>query len=188
VSDLCAGDTLESLLLAAALRRDLPRMRALLTAWQSSPAAAVPATDVIVADDGFHQILGAPGTPESALHAFAVTVLSGGFAHPWPAPADAVDLTITLAAMAGIEVAAEAIPAQSPRPSMLDLLADRERLTRELEEAHARHAFYERTVADRDRALVRERQINALLSTTKPARALLAGARVARRTIRRLRS
>jgi hypothetical protein len=187
-ADLPSGDTVESLLLAAALRRDLPRIRALLSAWQSSPAAAVPAAEVIVTGDRAHLPLGTPGTPAFALHAFAVTVLSGGFAHPWPSPAGAADLTITLAAMTGTDLDPAEIPPEAPRPSMQDLLADRDRLTRELTEARAKHAFYERTIADRDRALVRARQLNALLSTTKPAQALLAGARVARKTIRRLRS
>jgi hypothetical protein len=186
-ADLPIGDTVESLLLAAALRRDLPRIRLLLTAWQSSPAAAVPAAEVIITGDGSHLALGTPGTPASALHAFAVTVLSGGFAHPWPSPAGAADLTVTLSAMTGIDLDPATIPPEAARRSMQDLVADRDRLTRELAEARAKHAFQERTIADRDHALVRARQINALLSTTKPAQALLAGARVARRTIRRFR-
>jgi hypothetical protein len=119
------------------------------------------------------------------LHAFAVAVLSGGFAHPWPAPAGPADLTRTLAAMAGAELDPAAIPAQPPRPSLRDLLADLDRLTRELAQARARHDFYERTIADRDLALRQARQINALLSTTKPARALLATARWTVRRIRR---
>jgi hypothetical protein len=187
-ADIPVGDTVESLLLAAALRRDLPRIRALLTAWQSSPAATVSAAQVLVSADGGHLAVGAPGTRESALHAFAATVLSGGFAHPWPAPASTADLTLTLAAMAGVELDPAAIPPATARASMLDLLADRDRLTRELAEARAKHDFHERTIAGRDRALARERRLNALLSTTKPARALLAGARVARRLIRRLRA
>ena len=244
-----AGHTLESLLLGAALKRDLPALRNLLAAWQSGHTAAVPAGQVIVTPDGTQitppttatpqplppalpatstpeaasptlpaigtpeaappalpaPALPAPGTPapgtpetaslalpatatpEAALHAFAVRVLSGGFAHPWPAPASPADLTVTLAAMAGIELNPAAIPTESPRPSMQDLIADRDRLTQELAEARARDDFQERTIADRDLALRRARQINALLSTTKPARALLAGARLANRTVRRIR-
>jgi hypothetical protein len=89
--------------------------------------------------------------------------------------------------MAGVELNRAAIPAESARPSMQDLIADRDRLTRQLAEARARDDFQERTIADRDFALRRARQINALLSTTKPARALLAGARLAHRTVRRIR-
>ena len=73
------------------------------------------------------------------------------------------------------------------RASMQDLIIERDRLARELAEARERIAFGERTIAGRDRELVRARQLNALLSTTKPARALLAGARLARRTVRRIR-
>jgi hypothetical protein len=194
------GPTLESLLLSAALKRDLPTVRSLLTAWQSGATAGVPASQLIVTADGSQVALaptGTPqatthtlpptGTPQAALHAFAVTVLSGGFAHPWPAPTSAADLTLALAAMAGVELDPAAIPVESPRPSMQDLIADRDRLTRELAEARARDEFQERTIADRDLALRRARQINALLSTTKPARALLAGARLANRTVRRIR-
>jgi hypothetical protein len=191
-----AGRTLESLLLTAALKRDLPAVRALLTTWQSGPAAGVPAGQLIVTADDSQVALAATatpharpatGTPEAALHDFAVTVLSGGFAHPWPAPSDPADLTSTLATMAGVELNPAAIPAACPRPSMQDLIADRDRLTRQLAEARARDDFQERTIADRDFALRRARQINALLSTTKPARALLAGARLAHRTVRRIR-
>jgi len=177
-----AGPTLESLLLKAAAERDLPALRALLSAWQSGPAAGVPAGQVI--GDG---ALVAPGTIEEALHDFAVTLLSGGFPHPFPAPAGAADLTLTLAAMAGTELDPAAIPAAPGRASMQDLIIERDRLARELAEARERIAFGERTIAGRDRELVRARQLNALLSTTKPARALLAGARLARRTVRRIR-
>ena len=183
--DAPSGRTLEDLLLCAALERDLPALRTLLAAWQSSPEAGVPAGQLLVTPDRRHLPLAPAGTPEAALHAFAVAVLSGGFAHPWPAPAGPADLTRTLAAMAGAELDPAAIPAQPPRPSLRDLLADRDRLTRELAQARARHDFYERTIADRDLALRRARQINALLSTTKPARALLATARWTVRRIRR---
>jgi len=183
--NLPAGRTLEDLLLSAALERDLAAMRTLLVAWQSGAAAGVPAGQVIVTADRGQVALAEAGTPAAALHEFAVTVLSGGFAHPWPAPAGATDLTLILAAMAGVELDPAAIPAQAPRPSMRDLLAERDRLARELTQAHAKHDFYERTIADRDLALRRARQINALLSTTKPARALLATARWTVRRIRR---
>jgi len=180
-----AGRTLEDLLLRAAVERDLPALRTLLATWQSGPAGGVPAGQVIVTPQQRHVPMAPAGTPAAALHAFAVTVLSGGFAHPWPAPEGPADLTLILAAMAGVELDPAAIPVDTPRPSMRELIADRDRLTRELAHARARHDFYERTIADRDHALRRARQINALLSTTKPARALLATARWTARRIRR---
>ena len=184
-ADLPAGRTLEDLLLRAALERDLPTLRTLLADWQSGPAAGVPAGQVIVTPERLQVALASAGAPATALHAFAGTVWSGGFAHPWPAPEGPADLTLILAAMAGVELDPAAIPADTPRPSMRELIADRDRLTSELAQARARHDFYERTIADRDHALRRARQINALLSTTKPARALLATARWTARRIRR---
>jgi hypothetical protein len=127
-------------------------MRALLTAWQSGPEAGVPAGQLIVTADHRRIPLAEAETPAAALHAFAVTVLSGGFAHPWPAPAGPADLTLILAAMAGIELDPAAIPTAQPQPSLGELIADRDRLTRELAQARARHDFYERTIADRERS------------------------------------
>ncbi|MDT5041269.1 MAG: hypothetical protein QOE51_2254 [Actinoplanes sp.] len=168
--------TLESLLLEAAAERDLPALRRLLAAWQSGPAAAVAAGQVIVGTDGDHAPFAAPITPEAALHAFAVRVLADGFSHPWPAPASAAELTRTLAAMAGTDLDSAAIPAGRHRPSVRDLLADHDRLTRELAQARIRHEFLERTIADRDRALRHARLANGPLLA----------ARALRRTARRL--
>jgi hypothetical protein len=185
------GRTLEDLLLAACLRRDLPAVRELLGAWQAGAAAGVPADQVVVGDDGGHAASAPAGEPAAALGAFAATVLRGGFPHPWPAPAGEAELTRTLAAMAGVDLGDAAPPrADEPAPCVRELLAERERLRRQLAEAHAKSQWYERMLTARDDALQRALRINALLAGSGRARTgvvLVEGARLARRTVRALR-
>ena len=188
-ADLPRGRTLETLLLAAAQQRDLPAMRAMLTGWQTGPAAGVPAGQVVVAPDGSHTALTAAGEPLVALRAFAAAVIAGGYAHLWPAPADEAELTALLAGMTGRELEPADVPAAvgARPPAVGELLAERDRLTRELTEAHAKHEWYERMLLGREAELKRVRRMNALLSATVPGKAattLVGGLRAGKRAVR----
>ncbi|MBL7257684.1 hypothetical protein [Paractinoplanes lichenicola] len=231
LAELPQGRTLADHLLAAAQRRDLPALRELLTAWQSGPAAGVPATQIVAAiptptgllpPDTADSVLpdtapvaptpasaassgpaaGSPtggrvalsplapaGEPLQALRAFAAEVIAGGYAHLWPIQADEAELTAVLAGMTGRELEPGEVPA-SPTPathSVGDLLADRERLTRELSEARAKHEWYEKMLLHREAELKRVRQMNALLSATVPGKAaagLVGGLRAGKRAVR----
>ena len=187
--DLPRGRTLQSLLLAAAQRRDLPAVRELLSAWQAGPAAGVDAAQVVVAADGDHTGLAPAGEPLVALRRFATVLIDGGYAHLWPAPAEVAELTATLAGMTGRELDPADVPADrgTPVPAVRELVAARERLTRELAEARAKHAWYEQMLRGREAELKRVRQMNALLSATVPGRAattLVGGLRAGRRAMR----
>ena len=187
--DLPRGRTLETLLLGAAQRRDLAAMRAMLTGWQTGPAAGVPAGQVVVAPDGGHTALTAAGDPLVALRAFAAAVTAGGYAHLWPAPADEAELTALLAGMTGRELEpADVPPAAVVRPpAVRELLAERDWLTRELAEARAKHEWYERMLLGREAELKRVRRMNALLSATVPGKAattLVGGLRAGKRAVR----
>ena len=197
-AELPRGRTLRTLLLGAAQRRDLPALRELLGVWQSGPAAGVDPGQVVVAADGGLAGLAPAGEPLVALRAFASAVIDGGYAHLWPAPADVAELTAVLAGMTGRELE----PADVPRgdddaarvPAVRELLAARERLTRELAEARARHEWYEQMLRGREAELKRLRQMNALLSATVPGKAattlvggLRAGKRAMRAVVRRAR-
>ncbi|MFF5078002.1 hypothetical protein ACFY36_13185 [Actinoplanes sp. NPDC000266] len=187
VAELPPGRTLEDLLSAAAQQRDLPTMRELLTTWQKSPAAGVPAAQVVVAPSGDLTPLAPAGDPLLALRHFAAAAIHGDIAHLWPAPAEEAELTALIAAMTGREAEPADIPPLPPRPtpeSVRELTADRDRLTRELAEARARHAFYEQQIRSRDAELKRVRQINAVLSATAPGKAVLGGLKAGRRAVR----
>ncbi len=189
IGDLPGGRTLEDHLLAAAQRRDLPALRDLLTAWQAGPEAGVPAGQVVVTPDGMMNGLARPGEPLDVLRGFAATVIAGGFAHLWPGPADPAELTAVLAGMTGRELdPADVLPAASPTIHAVgDLLADRDRLTRELAEARAKHEWYESMLLHREAELKRVRQMNALLSATTPGKAattLVGGLRAGKRAMR----
>ena len=196
-ADLPRGRTLQSLLLATAQRRDLPTMRDLLTTWQSGPAAGVPASQIVVSEPSLDLVALAPaGEPLKALRAFATTVITGGYAHLWPGPADETELTALLATMTGRELTpADIPPADHPTSHAVgDLLADRDRLTRELAEARAKHDWYEGMLRYREAELKRVRRMNVLLSATVPGKAattlvggLRAGKRAMRSVVRRTR-
>ena len=185
-----AGRTLEDLVLAACGRRALPVVRELLTAWQDSPAAGVPAGQVVVDAAGTCHGLGQASTPVSALRSLAAALIRGGYAHLWPSPADEAELTALLAGMTGRELDPHAVPAAGPGPdagSIRELLVERDRLAQELADARAGHEFYERTIASRDAELKRVRQMNALLSATVPGKAattLVGGLKAGRRAVR----
>jgi hypothetical protein len=193
------GRTLESLLIEACLRRDLPTVRELLGAWQEGAAGGVAADQVIVGADRTLTALVPAGQPAAAVRAFATTLIGGGWAHPWPAPADEDDLTLTLAAMAGRELdpaALAAVAGDGPdRPArdrpdaraFRELAATRDRLARELAEARAKALWYEQMLTSRENSLNRAERIIELLSGSGPARAgraLVGGMRAARGTAR----
>ncbi|GAB2570631.1 hypothetical protein Aab01nite_05760 [Paractinoplanes abujensis] len=193
LSALPPGRTLNDHLLAAAQRRDLPAMRELLTAWQSGPSAEVPATHLVVTPASSAPAALTPlapaGEPLTALRAFAAEAIAAGYAHLWPIPADEAELTTVLAGMTGRELdPTEVPPASPPAPhTIAGLLADRERLTRELAEAKAKHSWYEKMLLHREAELKRVRQMNALLSATVPGKAaagLVGGLRAGKRAVR----
>jgi hypothetical protein len=120
---LPAGRCLEDLLLTACLRRDVPRLRELLADYAMWLAGLCDAAELLPAEYGF-------ATPRNTvldgstfavldpswsladpvefevgllrgLRQFAVTIVTGGYPHPWPAAVDADALTVILAGMAG---------------------------------------------------------------------------------------
>lgn len=121
-----AGRTLEERLLSACLKRDLTGLRELLTSYHSWLTAqesggilperfafATVENVVVTADDGFELLdpswhasrpLPTDVALVRSLRRFAVSLLVGGFAHPWPSTLDANALTVMLAAMAGLNV------------------------------------------------------------------------------------
>ncbi|MGK5741227.1 hypothetical protein [Micromonospora sp. URMC 103] len=186
---LPAGHLLEQLVIVAALRRDLPTVRKLLGRWQAGAHAGVPADQVVVTPDRDLAPLVPAGPPDAALRRLAVRMLDAGLAHLWPSPADPAELALTLAALAGRSTEpvgpAVAGPDRPDAAGFRELAVSRDRLARELAEARAREAWYERTLAEREAELRRARGLVALLSGTPTARAgklVLAGARRARRT------
>ncbi|WBB55368.1 hypothetical protein [Verrucosispora sp. WMMD573] len=179
-----SGRTVEDLVVAATLRRDLPAVRALLTAWQSSAEAGIPADAVVVAPAGTWHGLAEATEPTLALRRLAARLIDTGIADLWPAG----ELTGMLTTMSGREPgASQGQVAGAATGGWRELLLDRDRLARELSEARALQDWYERTLTERDDELKRLRRIVSLLHGTPTARAgrlLLAGARTARRTAR----
>lgn len=186
------GPTLEHELLGASSRQDLPRLRALLGSWQGGEAAGVPADQVIVDDDEQLHALARAGEPAAALHGLAAAFIDQGFAHLWPAPADTIELTGLLAAMAGKEFDSGILPATAwaerpPADGVRELTMARDRLLRELTEARAKQQWYEEMLTTRDAALKRANRLNAALSATVPGRAattVIATLRGGRRLLR----
>jgi hypothetical protein len=185
------GRTLEDLLIAAGLQRDLPAVRELLVTWQDGAAAGVPAGQVIVEPGGSMVALVPGGEPAAALRQFAATLIRSGFAHPWPALADADDLTVALAAMAGRELDPAKISAGRPDPgdarSVRELVVERDRLATQLAEARAKAVWYEQMLTMREEKLAKAQALIELFSASGPARAgkaFVGGVRIARRTAR----
>ena len=188
------GPTLEDRLLSASLRHDLPTLRGLLMSWQAGPAAGVPA-DRIVAGDGERWHALAPAQePAAALRRFAATVIEGGLSYLWPAPADEIELTSLIAAMAGRQFDAAQLAATVPQATRPDVQAVREltmtrdRLLRELAEARAEREWYEQALTARETALKRAHRLNAVLSATVPGRAAIGALRMVRGSGRFLRA
>ncbi|MFC0506601.1 hypothetical protein [Micromonospora costi] len=183
------GSGLEQSLIVASVRRDLPAVRELLRPWQAGPYAGVPADQIVVTPGRDLVPLAPAGLPADAVRRLAVRLLDAGLAHLWPSPADPAELALTLVALAG-QAPVPAAPAggepdRPTVPGVRELVADRDRLARELAEAREREAWYERTLVERETELRRARSLLAVLSGTPSARAgklVLAGARRARRT------
>ncbi|AGZ46455.1 hypothetical protein [Actinoplanes friuliensis] len=178
---LPSGRTLQDLLLEAALGRDLPTVRELLGRWWDGPCAGVPADQIVVGSEWV--ALAPAGDHGAALLRFATDLIDGGYPHPWPAPPGPADLAVTLAAMTGRTIDPPA-PADRPDLVLRDLVAARDRLTAELAEARAKHLWYEQMLVSREQALQRARY---LLGASAPVRAVVSGARAAKRTLRVLR-
>jgi hypothetical protein len=120
------GRLLEELLLTAALRHDLPAARRLLTGYADwLPALghghAYATFDNVLVDDGRYALLDpswdttvpvtVPVAATRAARRFATTLITGGYAHPWPPTADVDALATVLAAAAGVDVDAALLTA-----------------------------------------------------------------------------
>ncbi|WP_433317731.1 class I SAM-dependent methyltransferase [Micromonospora sp. CA-269861] len=118
-----SGRLLRTLLLDAALRRDLAALRALLhgyAGWLADQAdadgriagaAALAGTDNVVVDGERYAVLDPSWRATAALPAdvvlarglwrFAAGLLTGGYAHPWSSTLDVAGLTVVLGGLAG---------------------------------------------------------------------------------------
>ncbi|GAA2619350.1 methyltransferase domain-containing protein [Paractinoplanes durhamensis] len=186
---LPAGRLLEELLLGAALRGDLPTLRRLLTGWM----AALPETtaeSVIVDHDTFVALDPSAPPRADALRRFANTLLTGGYAHPWPAFTDLATLTEILHGVAGLP---------GDYPAVMDgedpLVPDSRRehaeqlqaLRRELADAASRAEFYEKLLGKREKELQKARRQIATFSDKAGYRFVKLGYGVARKARNRLR-
>ncbi|WP_306214679.1 SAM-dependent methyltransferase [Actinoplanes sp. RD1] len=194
-----AGPTLESVLVRAAGRRDLPRVRELLGQWCHGGAAGVPAGQVIVAASGELVPLVPAGARGAAVADLAARFFRGGFPHPWPGVRSAAELATMLESMTGGSDAdgeatrpapggeAEGVPADRA-VAVVELIAERDRLIGELAEARAQAAFFEEELNAREAEVRQVRRTVELLSGSGPARAgqaFVGGVRAARRVLRR---
>ncbi|MGW0213479.1 class I SAM-dependent methyltransferase [Micromonospora chokoriensis] len=118
-----SGRLLRTLLLDAALRRDLATVRTLLHGYASwladhadgdgriSGAAALAGTDNVVVDGERYAVLDPSWRATGAMPAdvvlarglwrFAAALLTGGYAHPWSSTLDVPGLTVVLGGLAG---------------------------------------------------------------------------------------
>ena len=118
-----SGRLLRTLLLDAALRRDLATLRTLLhgyAGWLADQAdadgriagaAALAGTDNVVVDGERYAVLDPSWRATAALPAdvvlarglwrFAAGLLTGGYAHPWSSTLDVAGLTVVLGGLAG---------------------------------------------------------------------------------------
>jgi len=153
------GRLLEELLLAACLRHDLPTARRLLSGWLAALPDVAPGNVVV---DGETYTKLDPSVPPRAdvLRGFATTLLTGGYAHPWPAATDLRTLTAILHGAAGLPGDVPAVP-PGDQPPVLDSRRDHEEqvrsLRRQLADADARAEQYEREIAKRDAELTKAR-------------------------------
>jgi hypothetical protein len=126
VGPLPGGRLLEEVLIEACLHRDLPRLRRILgdyAAWLAALADpdgevaggfAFATPDNLLLDVGRFALLdpswvAADPQPVDllltrAVRRFAVTLIGGGYSHPWPSTVDANGLAVILAGMAGCVV------------------------------------------------------------------------------------
>ncbi|MEU8283108.1 class I SAM-dependent methyltransferase [Micromonospora sp. NPDC048905] len=134
-----AGRLLRTLLLDAALRRDLAALRTLLhgyagwladqadTDGRIAGAAALAGTDNVVVDGERYAVLDPSWRATDPLPAdvvlarglwrFAAGLLTGGYAHPWSSTLDVAGLTVVLGGLAGHDLdratVAEAVEAEA---------------------------------------------------------------------------
>ncbi|MBM7493590.1 SAM-dependent methyltransferase [Micromonospora luteifusca] len=121
-----SGRLLRTLLLDAALRRDLATLRTLLQGYAGwladqadtdgriAGAAALAGTDNVVVDGARYAVLDPSWRVTDPLPAdvvlarglwrFAAELLTGGYAHPWSSTLDVVGLTVVLGGLAGHDV------------------------------------------------------------------------------------
>ncbi|GAB1689100.1 hypothetical protein [Krasilnikovia sp. M28-CT-15] len=196
-----AGQLLEELLLSACLRHDLPRLRRLLTGWSAWLATldgqrAYATADNVLLDGDTYALLdpsprdpdppGAPTAAVAALRRLARTLLSGGYAHPWPAATDQDALTLVLAGAAGLDVGPELTTMPVPTgPVGPDSLREHEEQLRalrdQLADATARTDWYAQELALRDAELRRAHLQIAVFSGSLGHRLARLGLSVARR-------
>ena len=216
-----AGRLVEELLLASCLRHDLPGTRRVLTGWYEwltgLPGGHAFATfDNVVLDGGTFRLLDpswdttgpveAPVAAVRALRRFAVVLLSGGYAHPWPVTHDVDELTTILAGAAGVDLGAGSAPAAvaldtdiaealgTPEPvhphAERESAEDVRRLREQLADATARARWYDSELDRRDRELRKARTQIALFSGSvgfRAAKLAMAVLRRGRRFAKRLR-
>ncbi|WP_427886503.1 hypothetical protein ACQHIV_27615 [Kribbella sp. GL6] len=129
----------------AELRRVVPQY----VAWLGAGGAGSP--DNVIVDGGSYRLFGEPQELDVVEHLrrFATRVLEGGGRVPWPAAADAHQLTGRLAAMAGITVPEpEFTPDEVIRPrGSAEQLQTVARLAEELADASARAILFEGTAS-----------------------------------------
>jgi hypothetical protein len=181
---LPAGHLLEELLLTAALENDLPGLRRLLTGWMAAQPTA-DAANVLV--DGDRWIRLDPDEPDrhDVLARFAETLMTGGYAHPWPAVTDIVQLIAILAGAAGFTTPPPVAEAAAPVRNR-EHGHQLEALRRQLADAETRSRFFEAELEKRDAELGRAKVQIAAFSGSLAYRAAKAGLGIARKARTRL--
>ncbi|WP_433300113.1 hypothetical protein ACQP2F_02175 [Actinoplanes sp. CA-030573] len=183
------GHLVEELLLAACLRHDLPTVRRLLTGWIAALPGAT--ADNVVVDGDTYTMLD-PSVPAEAdvLHRFARTLLTGGYAHPWPAATDPQALTAILHGAAGLSGDVPAAP-DGDDPPLPDARREHEEqlraLNRRLADAESRADMSERELAKREEELRKARAQIATFSGSIGYRMAKLGYGAARKARNRLR-
>jgi hypothetical protein len=204
------GRLLEELLLGACVRYDLPALRRLLTGWAEwlhtlRAERGYATVDNVLLDGDSYVLLDpsrrATATPDvpaaavAALHRFAGTLLTGGYAHPWPAATDGDTLTAVLLGAAGLDVDPDQfpppVPAEVPPPDSLREHQEQLRaLQQQLEDAKKHVKWYEKQLAGKEKELRKIRkQLRGLRGSRayKVASVGMGAARKARDLLRRVR-
>ncbi|MFC7529566.1 hypothetical protein [Actinoplanes sp. GCM10030250] len=181
---LPTGRLLEELLLTAALGHDLPSLRRLLTGWMTAlPHAA--AENVLVEGDRFALLDPSVAERPDVLGRFARTLLTGGYAHPWPGVTEVDRLTKVLAGAAGLP-GTPPVPDPEPAPDIRRQHEEQlDALRRRLADATERNHFYEAELEKRDAELGRAKSQIAMFSGSLGYRAAKAGLVIARKALRR---
>lgn len=198
---LPTGRLLEELLLGACLRHDLSDLRRLLTGWARWLEALDPidrgsatADNVLLDGDAFGLLdpcrpaapVDATSAARAALRPFAETLITGGYAHPWPVAVDADSLTAVLAGAAGLELdRTHTAHAEAARAAVPDAVRDHHEqlraLAEQLRDLRAQAQWYADQLAGRDAELRRARMQIAAFSGSIGYRIVRFGVRAARR-------